>query len=90
MAGNKEAAEFYDSIIAREDDITEIKDEIKAAVEAFASSNGVTPEGVARAIKDRKAFLKDKAKFLITDRDAEKIFDLMNYDPQGDLFDQMG
>ena len=88
MAGTKEAAYFYDSMIEKEKEITEIKDEVTKAVAAFASSNEVTADGVVRAIKDRKAFLKDKAKFLITERDSGKVFELFDYDPNGNLFDE--
>lgn len=87
MAGTKEAAYFYDSMIEKEKEITEIKDEVTKAIAAFASSNDVTSDGVLRAIKDRKAFLKDKAKFLITERDSSKVFELFDYDPNLNLFE---
>ena len=87
MAGVKEAAEFYDSMIEYEDTIKAVKDEVKASIEAFASSNGVTVKGVIRAIKDRKEFLKDKAEFLLISSDSDKVFDLFDYDPNFNLFE---
>lgn len=87
MAGTKEAAEFYDRIIQLEKDAKEIKDEATESIEAFAASNGLTPKGVMRAIKDRKEFLKDKAGFLLVSGDSDKAFDLFDYDPNGNLFE---
>jgi len=88
MAGTVEAATFYDEMIAYEDTIKAIKEEVKDAIAAFASSNGVTVKGVVRAIKDRKEFLKDKAEFLLTSSDSDKVFDLFDYDPNFNLFEE--
>lgn len=82
----KAAAQFYDDIIQREKDSAAAKGEMDEAIESFASSNNVTVDGVKKAIKDRKAYLKDKAKFLVTDADSNKVFEAMNYEPQGELF----
>lgn len=88
--GVKEAAEFYDSMIDYETTVAAIKLEVKDAIAAFASSNGVTTKGVVRAIKDRKEFLKDKAEFLVISADSDKVFDLFNYDPNFNLFEDGG
>ena len=85
--GVKEAAEFYDSMIGYDDTIKAIKDEVKSAIEAFSSSNNVTVKGTIRAIKDRKEFLKDKAEFLLVSTDSDKVFDLFDYDPNFNLFE---
>ena len=79
------AAKFYDDIIQREKDITASKGEMDEAIESFSASNNVTVDGVKKAIKERKAFLKDKAKFLVTEADSNKVFEAMNYSPQGEL-----
>lgn len=73
----EKAKEFYDEIIKREEDIKEIKDEIKEGIAAFATSNNISIDGVEKGIKEHKQYLKDKAKFLVTDADADKVFEAM-------------
>lgn len=85
--GVREAAEFYDSMIAYENTVKAIKEEVKDSIAAFSSSNGVTVKGTIRAIKDRKEFLKDKAEFLLVSSDSDKVFDLFDYDPNFNLFE---
>lgn len=69
--------EFYDEIINREEEIAGIKEEMKLAIETFASAHNLSVDGLKKGIKERKEFLKDSAKFLITDADADKVFEAM-------------
>lgn len=71
------AKQFYSEIISREETMKEIKDEIQDAIECFASSHNLTVDGVKKAIKEYKTYLKDQAKYLMTDRDAETVFNSM-------------
>lgn len=73
----EKAKGFYNEIISREEEIAGIKEEIKLAIESFASSNNLNVDGVKKGIKEHKEYLKDSAKFLIVDADADKVFEAM-------------
>lgn len=85
--GTKEAAEFYDSIIARLAEKKEFDEETDKMLAAFASTNNLCKDGVKRAIDDRTKQLKDPGKFLLIENDSSKAFELFNYDPNGNLFE---
>lgn len=73
----EKAKDFYIEIIERENSIKEIKDEIAEAIAAFASSNNISIDGVKKAIREHKEYMKDAAKFLVIDADADKVFEAM-------------
>lgn len=72
-----DAVVFYEEIIRREEEITAIKDEIDAAMLAFASSNDLSLDGVKKGVKEHKAYQKNPARFLVVDADADKVFEAM-------------
>lgn len=72
-----QAQEFYTDYIAREEEIKAAKEELKAALDCFATSNNMTTKGVIKGIKEYKAYLKDAAEYRVTEEDASRLFEAM-------------
>lgn len=70
-----QSAEFFAEYCNREEQIKELKDELKLALDSFAASNNLTTKGILKGIKEYKEWLKDKAAFTVTDHDADTIFE---------------
>lgn len=73
-----QAQEFYTEFINREERMKELKDEITAMLDAFASNNNLSKKGIKKGIKEYKEFLKDQAEFTVVDGDADKVFEALN------------
>jgi hypothetical protein len=72
-----EAQAFFSEFVAREEQVAELKAEMKDMLDAFAASNNLTSKGIAKGVKEYKEFLKDKALFTVTDNDADRIFEAL-------------
>ncbi len=72
------AHEFYTEFISREEQVQELKDEMTAMLDSFASSNNLSKKGIKKGIKEYKEFLKDQAEFSVVDGDADKVFEALN------------
>lgn len=70
-----EAKSFYAEFVEREEAVKDLKEEMKAMLDSFASSNNLTTKGIVKGIKEYKAFLKDQAEFRVTDADADTVFE---------------
>ena len=72
-----QAREFFTDVIAREEQIKEAKEELKAAKDSFAQCNNITTKGLEKAIKEYKQYLKDEAEFRVVSEDADRVFEAM-------------
>ena len=72
-----QAQEFYTDVIAREEQIKEMKDELSAAIDSFARCNDLTTKGINKAIKDYKLFVKNEAEFRVINDDADRMSEAM-------------
>lgn len=72
-----DARAFYAEILIKEKEVEELKTEIEAAIESFASSNNLAPKGIKKSIKEFKEYEKNKARFLVIDGDADKLFEAL-------------
>lgn len=72
-----QAQEFVSEIIRREEEIKNLRIEMKAAIDAFSHNNQLAPKGVKKAIADYKKYLKDRAEFTVVEHDSDKVFEAM-------------
>lgn len=69
------AKEFFAEVVRREDEIKALKDELKDAMDAFATCNNLTTKGIKRGIKDYKLHLKNEAIARVEFADADTLFE---------------
>lgn len=60
-----QAREFFTDVIAREEQIKEAKEELKAAKDSFAQCNNITTKGLEKAIKGVQAVPKGRLNFAL-------------------------
>lgn len=70
-----DAKTFYAEVVNREEQIAELKTELKAMFDAFASSTNLTTKGIQKGLKEFKSFQKNEAEYRVTDADADLIFE---------------
>lgn len=70
---------FADEIFSKEDAKKEIADEIKEAIESFASSHNLEKDTVADALKALKKWRKDQSKFYRVDQEVAQILNAVIY-----------
>lgn len=70
---------FADEIFSKEDAKKEIADEIKEAIESFASSHCLEKDTVADALKALKKWRKDQSKFYRVDQEVATILNAVIY-----------
>lgn len=71
--------EFADRIFKLEDDKKEIAEEIKDSIAAFAENNGLDKKSIAKAVKEYKAYLKDKEEFCVIDSEVGNLVNSVIY-----------
>ena len=71
----EDAKLFFAEIVRREEEIKALKDELKAALDAFATCNNMTTKGIKRGLKDYKLHLKSEAQFQVESHDADVLFE---------------
>lgn len=70
-----DAHSLFEAIIRNENDIKGLREENKAMVDSFASSNNMTSKGILKGLKEYRAWKKDQAQFRVEEADACKLFE---------------
>jgi hypothetical protein len=70
-----DAKAFFAEVADRETQISELKAELKEAIDSYATCNNMTSKGIKKGLKEYKDFLKSEAEFRVTDSDADNLFE---------------